>query len=61
MLTTNWDFCLHNHPIIPLAVPLAGGEGVDVHIWSLGPMLEVVAADGGRPLFERAHHMEEPE
>jgi hypothetical protein len=33
---------LHNHPIIPLAVPLAGGEGGDIHSWTLAPVLEVV-------------------
>jgi hypothetical protein len=46
------DFCLHNHPIIPLAVSLAGGEGSDVHSCTLGPVLEVVAIDGGCPLPE---------
>jgi hypothetical protein len=48
------DFCLHNHPIFPPAVALAEGEGGDVHICTLGPVLEVVAANGGCPLSERA-------
>jgi hypothetical protein len=55
------DFSLQNHTMIPPAIPLAGGEGDDVHSYTLGPMLEVVAANGGCPLSGRAHQMEEPE
>jgi hypothetical protein len=40
------DFCLHNRPIIPPVVPLDGGEGGNVHSRTLGPVLEVVAANG---------------
>jgi hypothetical protein len=54
------DFCLHNHPITPPVVPLTRGEGSDVHIWTLGPVLEVVTTDGGHPLSRRAQHVEEP-
>jgi hypothetical protein len=46
------DFFLHNHPIIPPVVPLARDESGDVHSWTLGPMLEVVAADGGCSFLE---------
>jgi hypothetical protein len=55
------DFCLHNHPINPPAVPLTDGEGDDVHSCTLGPALEVVATNGGCPISRRAQHMEEPE
>jgi hypothetical protein len=55
------DFLLHSHPIIPPAVPLARGEGGDVHSWTLGPVLEVVVTDEGRPFSGRAHNVEEPE
>jgi hypothetical protein len=48
------DFYLHNHLIIPPAVPLVRGEGGDVHIWTLGPVLKVVAADGGRLFFRKS-------
>jgi hypothetical protein len=40
------DFCLYNHPVIPPAVPLARAESGDVHSWTLGHVLEVVAAKG---------------
>jgi hypothetical protein len=55
------DLCLHNHPIIPPAVPLAGAESGDVHSQTLGPVLEVVAAKGGRYFPGRAQYVEEPE
>jgi hypothetical protein len=35
-----------NHPILPHAVPLVGGEEGDVLRWTLAPVLEVVAVDG---------------
>jgi hypothetical protein len=54
------DFSLHNHPIIPLTVPLAGDEGHIVRSWTLGPMLQVVGTDGGRAPLGRAQHVEEP-
>jgi hypothetical protein len=41
------SICLHDHPVLPPAVPLARAEGGDVHRWTLGLMLEVVAAQGG--------------
>jgi hypothetical protein len=37
---------LHDHPVLPPVVPLAGAEGDNVHRWTLGPVLEVVAAEG---------------
>jgi hypothetical protein len=55
------DFFLHNHPIIPPGIPHVGGEGGDVHSWTLGPVQEVVAADGGRPLSGRSQHVEDLE
>jgi hypothetical protein len=37
---------LHDHPVLPPVVPLAGAEGDDAHRWTLGPVLEVVVAEG---------------
>jgi hypothetical protein len=55
------DFCLHNHPIISPAVPLVGAESGDVHSYTLGPVLEVVATEREHSFPERMHHVEEPE
>jgi hypothetical protein len=35
-------------------VPLVGGEGGDVHGWTLGPVLEVVATEWGHANLKRA-------
>jgi hypothetical protein len=53
------DFCLHDHPILPPTVPLVEAEGGDVHSWTLGPVLEVVATERGRTPLRKVQHMEE--
>jgi hypothetical protein len=55
------DLSLHNHPVIPLAAPLARAEGGDVPNRTLGSVLDVVAADGPRASPGVAQHVEEPE
>jgi hypothetical protein len=41
---------VHNCPILPPATPLTGGDGRDVHNWTLGPELEVIGANQVSPL-----------
>jgi hypothetical protein len=41
------DVCLHDHAVLPPVAPLARAEGDDVHRWTLGLVLEVVAIEGG--------------
>jgi hypothetical protein len=40
----------HNHLVLPLAIPLAGGDGCDVRNRGRGLELEVIGADQVRPL-----------
>jgi hypothetical protein len=49
------DVYLHDHLVLPPVVPLAGVEGVDVHRWTLGSVLEVVAAEGAGRVHRRPH------
>jgi hypothetical protein len=39
---------LHDQPVLPPVVPIAGGEGRDVHGWTVGSELEVVGIELGR-------------
>jgi hypothetical protein len=40
----------HDRPVLPLAIPLAEGDGHDVRSQRLGPELEVIGDDRIRPL-----------
>jgi hypothetical protein len=50
--------CLHQHLILPPALPPTGAEGGDVLGRTLHPVLEVVAAEARRLLVHWAQHME---
>jgi hypothetical protein len=51
----------HDHPVIPLAIPLAGTNSHDVRNRSLGSELEVVRGNWIHPLPGLARHVEQPE
>jgi hypothetical protein len=56
------DVCLHDRAVLPPVVPLARAEGDDVHRWTLGLVLEVVAIEGGGWVPpRRVWHVEAPE
>jgi hypothetical protein len=48
---------LHQHPIFPLALPLAKTEGKDVLARTIGSMLEVVAAKARWVLARSMQHV----
>jgi hypothetical protein len=52
---------LHDHPIIPPAVPLIGAEGGDVRSHGLGPVLEVVCDEVGCAPPRGSQHVDELE
>jgi hypothetical protein len=53
--------CLHDHPILLPAILLAEAKGGYAHRWTLGLVLEVVAAKGDWVPLGRVQHVEAPE
>jgi hypothetical protein len=53
--------CLHQHPIHPLVLPPARDEGGDIFGRTLGPVLDVVAAEARQLLVHWAQHIEKSE